>query len=87
MKIEDLSLAAIDGQRHLTTSDEIVRAVAYAARRGYGNVSCYRFVTAVMMLEAPIDVWPQVLKKIDDLKTEIELAALMSDRVVSGEIE
>lgn len=89
MKIEDLTLTMIDGQRHLTTSDQIVTAVAYAARRGFSNVTCSRFVTALVMTDMLRDAfqWPFVLKKIDELRIELELAALKDNRVVTGPIE
>lgn len=89
MKIEDLSLISIDGQTHLTTSEEIVRAVAWAARRGWGNYTAHRFVTALVMTDnlRHTNRWPEVMKKIDDLKVAADLAALEVHGHVEGEIE
>jgi len=90
MKIEELSLIAIDGQRHLVTSENVVAAVAYAVRRGYGNVTAYRFVTALVMtdqLRGPLGQWPVVLKKIRDLGLDADLAALEIGETITGEIE
>lgn len=78
MKIEDLSLIAIDQGTHQTTSEEIVRAVAWAARRGWGNYTAMRFVTALVMTDnlRHTEKWPEVMKKIDDLKIAADLANL-----------
>lgn len=70
MKIEDLSLISIDGQAHLTTSEQVVSAAAWAARRGWGNYTALRFVTALVMTDTlrHTNKWPEVMKKINDLK-------------------
>jgi hypothetical protein len=89
LKIEDLKLRMIDDHARLVIGDKLVAAIAYAARRGWGNVSCRRFVTALVMMDALKDSgqWPAVLKKIDELKAAEEIFALRNDRVVTGEIE
>lgn len=89
MKIEELTLSMIDGQRHLTASEDIVSAVAFAARLGWGDVTCYRFVTALVMTDSLQDSskWRPVLRRIDNLKSTAELAAIKDNRVVTGEIE
>lgn len=74
MNIGDLSLRSIDGMRHMTTSDEIVTAVAFAARAGHSNVTAYRFVTALTVCDAlkggsPSDPkWQAILKTVMDLE-------------------
>jgi hypothetical protein len=88
---EDLSLLMIDNQRHLTTSEDIVSAVAWAARRGWGDFTCYRFVTALVMTDnlrqSRKDQWKIVMKKISDLQIAGELAALEKGYRITGPIE
>lgn len=67
-----LSLAAIDGMRHLATSEEIVSAVAFAARAGHGNRTAYRFVTVLVMenaLTAPAR-WGELLRMVMELEAQ-----------------
>lgn len=90
MKIEDLTLTEIDGAAGPAASPEIVRASAYAARRGWGNRTCYRFVVALIVtnqLRHPdLSQWDAILKKIENLQIQDDLAALMDNRVVAHEI-
>lgn len=71
MNYEDLTLGMIDAQRHLTTSIDIVKAVAYAARGGCDDVRAYRFVTALVMtgLLHNTNWWPEVLGQVMHLET------------------
>lgn len=68
---ESLSLTSIDSMRHLVVSEEIVAAVAFAARAGHGTRTCYRFVTAVSMKGAlkNSSEWGGILKQVMDLET------------------
>lgn len=67
-----LSLAAIDGMRHLATSEDVVAAVAFAARAGHDNRTAYRFVTALTMVDAlkDRDRWGGILKAVMDLEAQ-----------------
>jgi hypothetical protein len=68
--IEDLTLAAIDGMRHLVTSEQVVNAAAFAARAAYDDVMAYRFVTALVMtnnLERRSE-WRTVLRHLAELE-------------------
>lgn len=70
MRAEELTLPAIDCMRHLSTSWDIVRAVAFAARAGHSDRTAYRFVTALVMigkLEWP-QYWPEILKAVMELE-------------------
>lgn len=92
LKIEDLSLTAIDAVAHTTLSEELVSAVGYAARRGYGNYTALRFVTALVITDnlRHTAQWSTILRKIEDLKIEADVAALESARWVNpveGEVE
>ena len=89
MKIDELTLTSVANQMHLTTSRDIVKAVAWAARLGWANTTCYAFVTALVMtdnLTTPSE-WPYVIRKISDLKIAADLASLESGRVITREIE
>lgn len=93
MNIDELSLPMIADQMRLTTNREIVKAVAkavaYAARLGWADTTCFAFVTALVMtdnLRNP-GQWPVVLRKISDLKIAADLASLKEDRMVTREIE
>lgn len=78
---DDLTLAGIDGIRHLITNEMLVKAVAFAVRNtgrkvhtGRDDRTAYRFVTALVMtntLEASTR-WPKVLKTVMDLEAEKE---------------
>jgi hypothetical protein len=89
MKIEELTWSVINDPSGTTTSPEIIRAVAFAARLGYGDTTCTRFLIALVQSETLKDTsaWPDVLRKVRDLQIKVELAALESGRVVTGEIE
>lgn len=70
MKIEDLTFTSIDAQRHLTTSEEIVAAVAFAVRNAWSDKGAYRFVTALIMtdtLTADRREWYAVMRQISYL--------------------
>jgi hypothetical protein len=75
MQYHELTLASIDNHRHLTTSEEIVKAVAYAARRSGSDVTAYRFVTALVMADklTSTEFWPTVLDHV------LELQAVQED--------
>lgn len=87
MKVNELTLYMIDSERHLTTSEEIVAAVAYAARDGWSNTTAYRFVTALVMTDNLRNyvVWPVVIRQIKDLGIAADLAALEVEGSVTGE--
>jgi hypothetical protein len=89
MRVHELTLSAIDAQRHLAASPEIVAAVAYAAGQGYGGATCYRFVTALVMTDQLRDRgdWRNVLLKIKDLQLDEQIAELEAGRPVVGNVE
>jgi hypothetical protein len=89
VKIEDLTLAMIASQMHLTTSRDIVAAVVWAARLGWADTTCYAFVTALVMTDTLQEVfqWPLVLKKIENLKIAADLAALEAGKVITRDVE
>lgn len=72
MDIDDLTLTSIDAHRHLTTSEAVVSAVAFAARRGHSDVTAYRFVTVLVMLDQlqPRKWWARTLGVVRDLEIE-----------------
>lgn len=72
MDTDDLTLTSIDGQRHLTTSEEIIHAAAFPIRLGHTVQTTYRFVTAVVMLDELRSqrAWPTILRRVLDLQTE-----------------
>ncbi len=72
MQTDDLTLTSIDSVRHLTTSEEVVKAVAFAVRVGHQNHTAYRFVTALVMTDNLADRtdWPKVLLRVMDLERE-----------------
>jgi hypothetical protein len=74
MQPEELTLSMIDHQRHLTTSEEIVRAVGFAVRAGHQNHTAYRFVTALVMTGNLADRadWPKILLRVMDLERAAE---------------
>jgi len=89
MSPDDLTLTAIDAQRHLAASPEIVSAVCYAAKIGFGSATCWRFVTALVMtdrLGLPPS-WPRVLRAVKDLQLDEQIKELESGRPVVGNIE
>jgi len=77
----ELTLAGIDGIRHLITNEMLVKAVAFAIRNldrevhtGRDDRTAYRFAVALVMtntLEA-ITRWPEVLKTVMELEAEKE---------------
>lgn len=89
MDIDDLTLNMIGAQMHLTTSREIVKAVAWAARLGWADVTCQAFVTALVMTDTLTDrsQWPTTIRKIQDLKIASDLAALEEGKTISRDIE
>jgi hypothetical protein len=72
ISIEDLSLTSIDGIRHTTTSESIVAAVVFAAKLGHSTRTAYRFVTALVMVNALDDIsqWEDVLRQVVTLEGE-----------------
>lgn len=78
MEIGDLNLVSIDGMRHLVVSEEVVTATAFAARAGFSDVTCYRFVVALVMTDTLKNVgqWRTVLAKVCSLKISAEFAAI-----------
>lgn len=72
MDITELTLDSIDGHRHLAISQSLVTAVAYAARSGYDDTFCYRFVAALVMTDQLHDTtrggWLRVLNHIKRLE-------------------
>lgn len=67
---DGLTLTAIDGMRHLTASEDVVAAVAFAARAGHSTRTAYRFVTALVMTDALKNPtrWGDILKLVMDLE-------------------
>jgi hypothetical protein len=65
-----LTLTSIDSMRHLTVGEDIVAAVAFAARAGHSNRTAYRFVTALVMQDALTDParWGDLLRMVMDLE-------------------
>lgn len=72
MDVDDLTLTSIDGHRHLATSEQIVKAVAFAIRAGHTSTTAYRFVTALVMTDSlsPRRGWAATLEKIMQLEKE-----------------
>lgn len=70
METHELTLTNIDSVRHLTASEDVVNAVAYAARAGASDRTAYRFVTALVMTASLMDRprWPGVLRAVADLE-------------------
>jgi hypothetical protein len=89
VEIEDLTLAMIASQMHLTTSRGIIAAVAWAARLGWADITCYAFVTALVMTDnlATPSEWSYVIRKISDLKIASDLAALEASKVITRDVE
>jgi hypothetical protein len=92
MKVEELSLVGIGAhliKDPVTVNRMVVAAVAWAARRGWGNHTAYLFLTALVMTDTlrHQDQWPVVMRKLQDLKYEKELAELEVGMTVEGEIE
>ncbi|MFE0472697.1 hypothetical protein ACFW2V_13880 [Streptomyces sp. NPDC058947] len=65
------TLTAIDSMRHLTTSEDIVAAVAFAVRAGHTNRTAYRFVTVLAMQNALTNPtrWGDLLRMVMDLES------------------
>ncbi len=76
MTPDELTLASIDSMRHLTTSEEIVKAVAYAARYDNDDRTCYRFVTALGMTDnlTRQDAWFDILHEVNRLEAQARMA-------------
>ena len=72
MKPEELTLTAADNMRHLTISEDMVKAVAFAARAAHSDATVHRFVTALVMTNILTDPfrWPYVLRTIMNLENE-----------------
>lgn len=73
MKLDALTLASIDGMRHLTVSEHIVKAVAFAVRAGHKDRTAYRFVTALVMTDALEEGEPGTRRWWDVLKAVMDL--------------
>jgi hypothetical protein len=88
MDIRDLTLAEVSDQMRRTASLEIVAAM-YAARLGWSDTTCCAFVASLVLTDnlRNREQWPVALRKIRDLMTERDLAALNDNRVVSGDVE
>lgn len=72
MDLEELTLLSIDTHRHLAVSQDLVTAIAFAARSGYDDTTCYRFVSALVMTNRLYDhfAWLDVLKYVKRLESE-----------------
>ena len=72
MDLDELTLTSIDNQRHLATSEDIVKAVAFAIRAGHTDRTAYRFVTALVMTDSlsPRRWWAAALEKVMQLEKE-----------------
>jgi len=70
--IEDLSIPAIDGMRHLVVSEDVVTAVAFAVSRDHDVRTAYRFVTALVMTDRLEDrrTWRPVLAWVKRLEQD-----------------
>lgn len=64
------SLAAIDSMRHLSTSEDIVAAVAFAARAAHSDRTAYRFVTLLVVRDELTDrsAWADTLRDLMELE-------------------
>lgn len=69
---DELSLASIDGMRHLIIGELIVKAIGFAVRAGHSDRTAYRFVVSLVMTNTLEDGarWPEVLKTIMELEEE-----------------
>lgn len=87
--IDELTLTMIASHMHLTIGNPMVAAIAYAARLGWSDVTCRAFVTALIMTNTLTDQsqWPVVLRKVQDLKIEADLAALEDGKTITRDIE
>jgi hypothetical protein len=67
---EYLTLTNIDAVCHLSASEPIVRASAFAARAAHSDTTAYRFVTALVMtgLLDHRSEWPAVLRMVHELE-------------------
>ena len=76
MDVRELTLASIDNHRHLAMSQDMVTAVAFAARSGYDDTFCYRFVSALVMTGQLYDrtrgEWVRTLHHIKRLESQEE---------------
>lgn len=73
MTPDELTLTSIDAMRHLATSQDMVTAVAFAARSGHDNTTCYRFVTALVMTDQLTNRfgWLDVLRRVKKLEADV----------------
>lgn len=71
---DELTLASIDGIRHLIINELMVKAITFAARSGHTDRTAYRFVVALVMTNTLDDGtrWPEVLKTVMELEDEKE---------------
>lgn len=85
MSPEELTLISVGSHMHLIIGGELTSAVAYAARRGKGDVTCRAFATALAMTDTLTvrTAWPDVLRKIEELQVANDVAALEVGKVVT----
>jgi len=88
VKIEDLTLSAVDVGKHAAVSEEVVTAVAFAAKMGYGPATCHRFVSALVVTNTLLDMieWAAVLRKVRDLQLDEQIKELEAGRGIVGEV-
>lgn len=72
MNREDLTLGMIDNMCHLTASEKIIQAAAFAARAGHTDRTVHRFVTALVMTDSlsPRKWWEDLLGRVARLERE-----------------
>jgi hypothetical protein len=79
-KIRDLSLAGIDGMRHLVVGEPIIRAVSFS-RDVVVDRTAYRFVVAVSMVGAleDEDQWIKILDHVLNLERSARITRRLAD--------
>lgn len=94
-EISDLTLDAIDGMRHLVTSEHVVKAIAFAVRHAESmyipdreiDRTAYRFVVAVAMVGALEDTgrWINILDHILNQERVVRMKERAAARVAGSE--
>ncbi len=70
MEIKELNLIGINSMRHLIISEDMVKAISFAARAAHSDSTVHRFVTALVMTDLLKDPfrWPYVLRTVMELE-------------------
>jgi hypothetical protein len=68
--LHSIPLTSVDSMRHLVTSEDVVKAVVFAAQAGHNVVTCYRFVSLLAMTDdlEYRAAWPVVLRRVMELE-------------------